>query len=87
MRLNVNLATEPLRTHRRFRVVSAALAAVAAVVCLALAWRVYVLWKAETAFRTESAAVLKEMEALTAQREQLDRFFSEPENSKLDDRA
>lgn len=87
MILNVNLATEPFATHRRFRVFSAALGAVAVVVCFALAWRVYVLWKAETAFRTESAAVLKEMEALTAQREQLDRFFSEPENSKLDDRA
>ena len=87
MILTVNLATEPFATHRRFRVFSAALGAVAAVVCLALAWRVYVLWKAETAFRTESAAVSKEMEALTAQREQLDRFFSEPENSKLYDRA
>ena len=87
MRLNVNLATEPLRTHRRFRVFSAALGAVAAVVCLTLAWRVYVLWKAETAFRTESAAVSKEMEALTGERERLDRFFSQPENSKLDDRA
>ena len=87
MILNVNLATDPFATHRRFRVFSAALGAVAAVVCFALAWRVYVLWKAETAFRTESAAVSKEMEALTAQREQLDRFFSEPENSKLDDRA
>lgn len=87
MILNVNLATEPFATHRRFRVFSAALGAVAAVVCLALAWRVYVLWKAETAFRTESAAVSKEMEALAAQRAQLDRFFSEAENSKLDDRA
>lgn len=87
MILNVNLATEPLETHRRFRVFSAALGAVAALVFLALSWRVYVLWKAETAFRTESAAVSKEMEALNAQREKLDRFFSEPENSKLDDRA
>src|SRR5215472_3117736 len=87
MILNVNLATEPLETHRRFRVFSAALGAVAALVFFALAWRVYVLWKAETAFRTESAAVSKEMEALTAEREKLDRFFSEPENSKLDDRA
>lgn len=87
MILNVNLATEPLETHRRFRVFSAALGAVAALVFFSLAWRVYVLWKAETAFRTESAAVSKEMEALNAQREKLDRFFSEPENSKLDDRA
>jgi type IV pilus assembly protein PilN len=87
MILNVNLATEPLETHRRFRVFSAVFGVVAAVVCLTLAWRVYVLWMTETAFRTESASVSKEMEALTAQREELDRFFSEPENAKLDDRA
>jgi len=87
MILNVNLATEPLETHRRFRVFSVALGVVAVFVFFALAWRVYVLWMAETAFRTESASVSKEMGALLAEREQLDRFFSEPENSKLYDRA
>ncbi|OLB26075.1 MAG: hypothetical protein DMG42_03715 [Acidobacteria bacterium] len=87
MILNVNLATEPLERHRRFRVFSALLGVVAAAGCLALAWHVYVLWMAETAFRTESASVSKEMEELTAERDKLDRFFSEPENAKLDERA
>ena len=87
MILNVNLATEPLETHRRFRVFSAALGVVSIVVFVALAWRVYILWKAETAFRTESASVSREMEELTAQREKLDRFFSEPDNARLNDRA
>src|SRR5438034_11129994 len=87
MILNVNLATEPLERHRRFRVFSALLGVVAAACCLALAWHVYVLWMAETAFRTESASVSKEMEELTAERDKLDRFFSEPENAKLDERS
>jgi type IV pilus assembly protein PilN len=87
MILNVNLATQPLETHRRFRVFSPIFGVVAMVVFLTLAWRVYVLWMAETSFRAESASVSKEMETLTAQREKLDRFFSEPENAKLDDRA
>ena len=87
MILNVNLATEPLETHRRFRVFSAFLGVFVAVVFFALAWRVYVLWMAETSFRTESASVSKEMGTLTAEREQLDRFFAEPENAKLNDRA
>lgn len=87
MILNVNLATQPLETHRRFRVFSAALTVVAAVVFLTLAWRVYVLWKAETTFRTESASVSREMDGLSTERDNLDRFFSEPENSKLHDRA
>lgn len=87
MILNVNLATEPFETHRRFRVFSTILGVVAVLAFAALAWRVYVLWKAETAFRAESASVSKEMQALTTQREQLDHFFAEPENAKLNDRA
>ncbi|PYT78905.1 MAG: hypothetical protein DMG40_18495 [Acidobacteria bacterium] len=87
MILNVNLATEPLETHRRFRVFSAIIGMVAATLCLALAWHVYALRKAETAFFAESASVSREMDELIAQREKLDRFFSEPENAKLDDRA
>lgn len=87
MILNVNLATQRLETHRRFRVFSATAGIVAVVVFFSLAWHVYALRKAETAFRTENATVSKELDALIAQREALDRFFSEPENARLNDRA
>jgi type IV pilus assembly protein PilN len=87
MILNFNLATEPLETHRRFRVFYPIAGAVAAVVLLGLSWHVYSVRKVETAFRSESASVSQEIEGLNAQREKLDRFFSEPENAKLGDRA
>lgn len=87
MILRVNLATKPLETHRRFRVFSSVVGAVAAVAFLGLAWHVYAVRKAEAAFRIESATTLKEINALAAQRESLDRFFSEPENAQLHDRA
>jgi type IV pilus assembly protein PilN len=87
MILGVNLATQPLETHRRFRTFSAAVGAVTAAVFFWLAWHVYSLRKAASAFHLESAAVGKELEALTAQREDLDGFFVVPENAKLHDRA
>lgn len=87
MILGVNLATKPLETHRRFWVFSPAVAAIAAVACLWLASHVYALHKAESLYRMESAAVSGEIDALTSQREKLDRFFSQPENAQLHDRA
>lgn len=87
MILRVNLATTPLETHRRFRVFSAAAVAVAGLVFAVLAWRVYFLRKAETSFRLESASVSRELDVLSSQRGELDRFFFEPENAKLHDRA
>lgn len=87
MILGVNLATQPFETHRRFRVFSAASGAVLALACFFLAWRAYALRKAETTFRIESAGAVREIDALSSQREELDRFFSQPENAKLHDRA
>jgi type IV pilus assembly protein PilN len=87
MILGVNLATKPLETHRRFRVFSAGAVGIAALVGLGLGWYVYTVSRNEAAFRIESAKTSNEIDALTAQREKLDRFFSEPENAKLHDRA
>ena len=87
MILSVNLATTPLETHRRFRVFSVAAGAVAGLVFAVLAWRVYSLRETETAFRLESASVSRELDALSSQRAELDRFFFESENAKLHDRA
>ena len=87
MILDVNLATQPLETRRRFRVFSTAVGVVAAAAFFALSWHGYALRKAETAFRSESARTSSEIDALTSQRQELDRFFLEPENAKLHDRA
>jgi type IV pilus assembly protein PilN len=87
MILGINLATKPLETHRRFRVFSPAALAAAALLFALLAWHVYALRRAETAFRLESASTEKELNVLLDERERLDRFFQEPENAKLHDRA
>lgn len=87
MILHLNLATKPLETHRRFRVFSSIAGMIAAAAFVGLGWHVYTVRRAEAAFRIESAATLKEINALVAQRESLDRFFSDSENAQLHDRA
>jgi Tfp pilus assembly protein PilN len=87
MILRLNLATKPLETHRRFFVFSGATGALAGVVFLALGWHVYSVRKADAAFRMQSEKTMLEIDQLSAQRQELDRFFSEAGNAKLHDRA
>src|SRR6266849_6999390 len=87
MRVRLNLATKPLETHRRFFVFSGATGALAFILCLALAWHVHSVRKADAAFRLQSDNALHRIDALTAEREELERFFSEPINDQLHDRA
>lgn len=87
MILGVNLATQPLESHRRFWVFAPVAAVVAAVFFCILAWHVYSLHKADSAYRSEVAGVSGEIDSLNKQREKLDRFFAEPENAMLHERA
>lgn len=87
MILNVNLASEPLEMHRPFRVFSSVLGILAVAAFLVLGWHIHTVRKAEAAFRIESGRTSAEIEVLNAQREKLDRYFSEPENAKLSERA
>jgi len=87
MILPVNLATEPLETHRAFRVFSSLLGILALAVFSLLGWHIHAVRKAEASFRIESGRTSAEIEVLNAQREKLDHYFSEPENAKLSERA
>ena len=87
MILGVNLATQPLETHRRFRVFSALVGVIAVVLFVALGWHIRTVRKAEAAFRMESVKTNAEIDSLTAERETLERYFSQPENAKLSERA
>jgi type IV pilus assembly protein PilN len=87
MRVRLNLATKPLETHRRFFVFSGAAGALTFILFLALAWHVYSVRKADAAFRLQADNALLRIDALTAERQELERFFSEPSNSQLHDRA
>jgi Tfp pilus assembly protein PilN len=87
MRVILNLATKPLETHRRFFVFSGVGAVLATFVFLALGWHVYSVRKADSAFRLQRQKTLNQIDVLRAEREELDHFFSEPDNAKLHGRA
>jgi Tfp pilus assembly protein PilN len=87
MLVRLNLAIKPLETHRRFFVFSCAGVALAGIVLLVLGWHVYSVHKADAVFRMQSEKNMREIDQLSTQRHDLDRFFSEPDNAKLHDRA
>lgn len=87
MKLPVNLATKPMETHRLFLTVCGTLIALLALPFPWLAWHTYSVRKADAAFRTQSEAAKREIDTLIKQREELTRFFSQPENARLHDRA
>ena|SRR5246127_729180 len=87
MRIRVNIATKPLETHRRFFVFSGATGAFTFILFLALAWHVHSVRKADAAFRLQRDNTLHRIDALIAERQELERFFSEPSNDQLHDRA
>lgn len=87
MRVPVNLATKPMETHRRFLTFCGTLIALFALPCPWLVWHVYSLRKADAAFRIQTESTAAEIETLTGQRQELNRFFALPENATLHDRA
>lgn len=87
MNIRLNVATKPLLSHRRFLAGAAALGVFGGLLFLILGWRYYSLRKADTEMRARTSALQTEMADLRAQRADLDRFFSQPENVKLNERA
>jgi type IV pilus assembly protein PilN len=87
MKVHLNLATQPLETHRRFLVGSGLAAGVAGIVFLALGWNVYSARKLNAELRAKSQKMEEETVLLVKQRNELERFFNLPENAKLHDRA
>src|SRR3974390_460095 len=87
MNIRLNLATKPLLSHRRFLAGAALLGVLGGLLVLILGWRYYSLRKAATEKRARTAALQSEMTALRGQRAELDRFFAQPENVKLNERA
>src|ERR1700756_4494445 len=87
MRVRLNLATKPLLTHRRFLASSAALAAVAGIVFLALGWHVYAAYQSQAANEARLRQLRTERADLEVRRQKLDAFFKRPENAKLSERV
>src|SRR5260221_4617342 len=87
MKVRLNLATNPLQTHRKFLAVSGLIGAIAGIVCLALGWHVYSVRKSNEALRARADTVRHEMVWLMRQREELEDFFKEEQNAKLSQRS
>lgn len=87
MNIRLNLATKPLLSNRRFLAGAALLGVIGGLLFLGLGLRYYSLRKADTELRARGAALQSEMAALRGQRAELDRFFAQPENVKLIERA
>lgn len=87
MRVQLNLATKPIESHRRFLAGAGLTALVAAIVCVALSSHIYAVRKANADAIARTAKGRKDREALDSQRASLEGFFSRRENASLHDRA
>jgi type IV pilus assembly protein PilN len=87
MKVRLNVATNPLQTHRKFLAVSGLIGVFAGIVFLALGWHVYSVRKSNEALRARAAEVRREMVGLMGQRDDLESFFKEEQNAKLNERS
>jgi len=87
MKVRLNIATNPLQTHRKFLAVSTLIGVIAGLVCLALGWHVYSVRKSNEALRARTGAVRQEMAGLISQRDELETFFKQERNAQLNQRS
>lgn len=87
MYARLNLASKPLVSHRRFYVGSAVFGALAAVLCVWLAFRFHEVRKADADYRAKADKLQSEMKGLMAQRRELQSFYDRAENRNLQERA
>ena len=87
MRVRLNLATKAQISHRRFLVAAGFVGIVAGLVFLGLGWHVYAMRSLDARLRAETEATGVKIAELQAERADLERFFNEPQNAKLHDRA
>src|SRR6266436_6211780 len=87
MKVRLNLATNPLQTHRKFLAVSGLIGAFAGIVFLTLAWHVYSVRKSNEVLRVRADAIRQEMVGLMREREELENFFKQEQNARLNERS
>jgi type IV pilus assembly protein PilN len=87
MKVRLNLATKAQETHRRFLVGAGLTAFVAGIVLLGLGWHVYSVRKVDEEIRARTQRMQEETALLVRQRNDLDRFFTLPENRGLHEQA
>jgi Tfp pilus assembly protein PilN len=87
MKVHLNLAIRPLRRYRSFKVFVGASGVLAVVLCAILSWHVYHMRKSASASRLTAEQSASQISELEAERQQLENFFTQPENAKLHERA
>ena len=87
MKVELNLATNPLQTHRKFLVLSAVLGIFATLLLLVLGWQVYTVRQSQASVRMRADQVRQEMVGLMRQRSDLQNFFAQEQNAKLYERS
>ena len=87
MKVRLNLATNALQTHRKFLAASGLIGVIAGLIVLALGWHVYSVRKSNEALRARAAEVRQEMQGLMHQRREVQSFFAQERNAKLNDRS
>jgi type IV pilus assembly protein PilN len=87
MKVRLNVATNPLQTHRKFLAVSGLISVVAGIILLVLGWHAYSARKSNEALRARAEEVRQEMVGLMRQREELENFFKEEQNARLNERS
>jgi type IV pilus assembly protein PilN len=87
MKVRLNLATNPLQTHRKFLAASGLVGVLASIIFVGLGWRVYTVRKSNEAVRARAAEVRQEMVGLMSRRDELEKYFAEPQNAKLEERS
>lgn len=87
MYVRLNLATQPLISHRRFLAGSAVLGVLGVLLLIVLGWRFYVLRAAEESLRTRNAKIQQEINAVGEQRKQLERYFAQQDAAGFQEHA
>jgi type IV pilus assembly protein PilN len=87
MKVRLNLATNALQTHRKFLAASGLTSVIAGLIALALGWHVYSVRKSNEALRARADEVHQEMLGLMRQRQDVQKFFAQERNAKLNDRS
>jgi len=87
MYVQLNLATRPLVSHRRFLVLAGLLGTLGLLLLVILGVRFVQLRRAEENLRARSQKIQQQMDALLQQRKELEQFFAQQESAGFRDRA
>ena len=87
MLVRLNLATNPLQTHRRFLAAATLVAVLGGLLFSDLGWHFYSLRKADADLRARTQKVQSQIDQLLAQKKDLAAFFSKQQDDHVQDRA